>query len=177
MTSNKKTLILLGAALLAAGGAAAGTREAREELRAYAQAHDGPVERGRQVYLGLGCASCHGAAGAGTRRGPDLRGISTRYDRAEIIRSVLEPSARFAPGWQTVTITTTDGRVVEGRLQNDPAEGRLVILDRRGRRVEIPKERIERYVLSRVSGMPEGLCDDVSKEDFAALVSYLRGLK
>src|SRR5262249_36269997 len=103
MTRNKKTLILLGAALLAAAGAAAARRrEVREGLRAYAQAHDGPVDRGREVSLALGCASCHGADGGGTRRGPDLRGISARYDRAEIIRSVLEPSARFAPGWQTV---------------------------------------------------------------------------
>jgi ubiquinol-cytochrome c reductase cytochrome c subunit len=32
------------------------------------------VERGRELYL-VGCASCHGADGAGTRQGPDLRGV------------------------------------------------------------------------------------------------------
>jgi ubiquinol-cytochrome c reductase cytochrome c subunit len=46
---------------------------------ANATAGEGPrdpdaVERGRELYL-IGCASCHGADGGGTSRGPDLRGV------------------------------------------------------------------------------------------------------
>lgn len=49
---------------------------------------------------GVNCAQCHSVSApaewkvVGGVVGPDLRGIAARYDRAELIRSVLEPGAR-----------------------------------------------------------------------------------
>jgi ubiquinol-cytochrome c reductase cytochrome c subunit len=55
--------VLLGIGLHSAGASAGESAQ-----------DPGSVERGRELYL-TGCASCHGANGEGTSRGPDLRGV------------------------------------------------------------------------------------------------------
>ncbi len=63
---------------------------------------------------------CHAANGRGTANvGPDLTGLALKYDKAEIIRSVLEPSNRLATGYQPVLLALAGGKVVTG-LVRDP---------------------------------------------------------
>jgi putative heme-binding domain-containing protein len=169
------TIGLLALTGIAVGAAAPPDRTylLRERLRDYAEQHDGSLDRGRHLYSELSCAACHGATGQGGKRGPRLIGFSSRYDRAEIIRSVLDPSQRIAAGFQRLTLTTTDGRTISGRLQNRLTDDPVEILTSTGKRVQVRKAQIETAVLSKVSDMPEGLVDELSREDFAALITYL----
>jgi mono/diheme cytochrome c family protein len=70
-----------------------------EQLRAFGLRDDGDPKRGEAIFFdadGIGCARCHSAGGRGNAKiGPDLTGLALKYDRAEIIRSVLEPSSRI----------------------------------------------------------------------------------
>ncbi len=51
--------------------------------------------------------------------GPDLTGLAAKYDRAEVIRSVLEPSNRIATGYQPVIVATRDGKVETGVVRSE----------------------------------------------------------
>ena len=100
-------------------------KSALEDLRAYALKHDGSAERGARLFTGgrgVGCAKCHAVEGKGGTVGPDLAGLAVKYDRAEIITSVLEPSRRIATGYQPVLIATTRGQVLTGLVREETAD-------------------------------------------------------
>jgi putative heme-binding domain-containing protein len=157
-------------------GAAAGMNQEQREQQTYASTHDGDLVRG-QALFNENCSSCHGAGGTGTRSGPRLIGMGASHGKDEIIRSILEPSQRIAQGWQRVTITTTDGRTITGRLQSAADAAVLEVLTGSGQLVRVPRERVEEVRLNPRSSMPDGLADGLSPQDFAALVSYVNSLR
>ncbi len=180
LLKNLRAPLLIGGlalAVLAAGRAIAAATSNREELRAHALKNEGALARGRELFGELSCASCHGSSGQGRKNGPALTGIAARHDRAEIVRSVLEPSQRIALGWQRIRIATHDGRVLVGRLQNAIDDDQLEIITATGQRLRVSKGNVESHQLIAQSSMPDGLVEGLSKEDFAALVSYVASLE
>ncbi len=103
-----------------------------EELKKFARANTGNPAKGRALFLdprGIGCVKCHAAAGQGSATvGPDLTGLALKYDREEIIRSVLEPSSRIATGYQPVLVAKADGSVVTGLLRSE-TDGFIDLID------------------------------------------------
>lgn len=150
--------------------ATAGTEQS--EQGTYALNHTGSAAKGGLVFERLGCANCHEYQGR-LGSGPNLTGIGSRYDREEIIRSILEPSARFADGWRPVKVVLLDGSSVVGRLQGKETGEVVKVLTGAGEVVHIARERIETVELGTTSPMPDGLTEGVSKEDFADLVAWL----
>ncbi len=152
---------------------------ALEDLRAFALKNDGSAARGARLFLdgrGVGCVKCHAVEGKGGTVGPDLAGLAAKYDRAEIITSVLEPSKRIATGYQPVLIATTRGKVLTGLVRAETAD-RLDLVDADGKVVRVNKADIDERRVSDVSIMPVGLVDTLRPEEFADLVAYLLSLK
>ena len=152
------------------------SKDSEHDLHRYALKHDGSVERGREWFESLTCASCHGIAGKGGRHAPRLVGLAGRYSRAEIIDAILEPSKTIAQGYQQVDATTTDGRTIHGRLQSRENDDPLEIIDQKGRRRRFSRCEVENLSISNISAMPEGLVADLSPEDFADLLAYIASL-
>ena len=151
-----------------------------ESLRSFALAHDGDRSRGESLFFdskGVSCAKCHSAGGRGTANiGPDLTGLAAKYDRAEVIRSVLEPSNRIATGYQPVLIALNDGRVITGLMRAE-SDTEIELVDADTRVIRVPKSKVEDRRVGDVSIMPGGLADSMKPEEFADLVAYLMGLK
>jgi len=154
-------------------------RSTSEELRAYAMSHLGDPMRGAALFFdpkGIGCAKCHSAGGrGGASIGPDLSGLALKDDRAEIIRSVLEPSDRIANGYGPVVLAKTDGTVLTGLLRAE-TETHLDLLVANLEPVRVPKSEIEARRIVETSLMPSGLADPLSLPEFADLIAYLAGL-
>ncbi|MDB5349990.1 MAG: putative heme-binding protein [Planctomycetota bacterium] len=150
------------------------------DLRDHGLRHDGDPIKGRAIFFdpkGIGCVKCHAAGGMGVANvGPDLTGLSLKYDRAEIIRSVLEPSNRLATGYQPVLVAKTDGKVITGLLRAETADY-LDLIDSDAKLARVAKADIDERRVGDVSLMPTGLVDTLSKEEFADLIAYLRSLK
>ena len=73
------------------------------------------------------CTRCHTVRSGGSDVGPNLTGVATRLTRDELLESLLDPSARIAPGYGTVGITLRSGQRVDGTLREEtPTE--LVVL-------------------------------------------------
>jgi putative heme-binding domain-containing protein len=149
-------------------------------LRDFALRHTGDPKRGEALFFdpnGVGCARCHCAGGRGTAHlGPDLTGLALKYDRAEIVRSVLEPSQRIATGYQPVLLATTDGKVHSGLVRAE-TDTDVELVDAQARLTRVPKRAIAARRLGDVSVMPREPAARLSLVEFADLVSYLETLK
>lgn len=151
-----------------------------QKLQAFALSHEGDPKKGESLFFdakGIGCVKCHSAAGQGTANaGPDLTGLAFKYDKAEIIRSVLEPSNRLATGYQPVLLSMQDGKVLTGLVRSE-TESEIELVDVEAKVSRIPKNQVEERRISDVSLMPKGLADTLSPVEFADLISYLQTLK
>ncbi len=152
----------------------------RESLRTYARSHAGVAIRGEALFFdpnGIGCVKCHTAGRRGSARiGPDLSGLSLKYDREEIVRSVLEPSSRIASGYQPVLIARTDGTVLTGLVRGETATDiELVGPDLKPVRVSLAD--IDERRTADTSLMPAGLVDALSPDEFADLIAFLESLR
>ncbi len=150
-----------------------------DRFKAVAMRGQGKPDKGKALFFdlkGLACSKCHVVGGQGGAIGPELSGIGARYPREELITSVLYPSARIFSGYETVVVATTDGRVLNGLVKTDNADG-LEIQDAEGKRFQIPKADIEDRKNSDVSLMPNGIVEGITPQDFADLIAYLETLK
>jgi putative heme-binding domain-containing protein len=151
-----------------------------EDLRAFALGNSGDPRKGEEIFFdqgGVGCVKCHAAGGRGNSSiGPDLTGLALKYDKAEIIRSILEPSSRIATGYQPVVVARKDGTIVSGvvRSENDTS---LELADAEAKVVRISKAEIEQRRSGDVSIMPGGLTETLAPVDLADLVAYMLTLK
>ena len=149
-----------------------------EALRAFALTHEGDPKRGEALFFdakALDCARCHAINGKGrTDLGPDLTDLIKKYDRTEIIRSVLEPSSRIATGYQPLLLVTRDGAVHSGivRAENDAF---VEVVGGDNKPVRVYKTEITERRAGDVSTMPAGLVDWLSVVEFSDLVSFLAG--
>jgi putative heme-binding domain-containing protein len=150
-----------------------------QAYREFALSHTGSPQRGREIFAdlkGVGCIKCHAVGGVGAKIGPDLAGIGTRYPRAELIRSVLEPSNRVAAGYQVTTIVTDAGKVYSGIIKSD-GQDMVELVDVEGRVTSISTGTIDERNPSNLSLMPSGLKDGLTPENFADVIAYLESLK
>ena len=160
--------------------APAGSGDRPEELRTFALANLGDPRKGEQLFFesgGVGCFRCHSAGGRGSARvGPDLSGVGSLYDKAELIRSVLEPSSRVAPEWRSVVVALRDGSTREGVVRAETPSA-LELADSAARLVHVAKADVVERGTASSSIMPAGLVDALTNVEFADLIAYLGSLK
>ena len=151
-----------------------------EAFRAFAMSHEGDPKSGAALFFdakGIGCVKCHAANGVGTANfGPDLTGLALKYDKAEIVQSVLEPSNRIATGYQPVVLATRDGKVITGLVRSE-TDSEIEIVDSETKIRRVPKGEIDERKIGTVSVMPTGVVDALTVVEFADLISYLQSLK
>jgi putative heme-binding domain-containing protein len=151
-----------------------------DAFRAFAATHEGDPRSGEAIFFdakGVGCVKCHSAGGKGTATvGPDLTGLALKYDRAEIIRSVLEPSARIANGYQPVVLATAAGQVLRGLVRGE-TDREIELVDADGKTARVRKDEVVERKAGDVSLMPAGVTETLSLVEFADLISYLQSLK
>ena len=86
--------------------------------------YGGDAERGRQIFYqdaAAQCIRCHVVDGEGSDVGPDLTGVANRLNRSELLQTMVNPNARIAPGYGSVTITLDDGQIIRGQLTAETA--------------------------------------------------------
>ena len=115
-------LILTGAANL--DSVAAEQAETQEQsvkvYRDWALGNEGDVARGRMLFSDprTACAQCHTTDGTSRGAGPDLYAAGDKFPRAELIRSVLEPSATIMIGYATTIVKTKEGNRFAGIVKS-----------------------------------------------------------
>lgn len=139
----------------------------------------GDVDRGRTLFresAATQCRNCHVAEGAGREVGPPLAGIATRLGRAEVLESILWPSKKIDPKYQTWLAQLDDGRVASGLLV-ERTDARVVLRDGEGREQAFAAADIDDLQPQATSLMPEHQLRDLSAEQAADLLAYLQSLR
>ena len=132
------------------------------------------ADNGRQVFK-RACASCHRLDREGTPVGPDLFGIRNQPKEA-ILLHILVPEHEITPGFTAYIITTKEGRVLTGLIGAETSTS-LTLKQALGKEETILRQDIEELASSNLSLMPQGVEKTVNKQEFADLLSYLKGEK
>ncbi len=90
-----------------------------------------------------------------------LTTVSRRFQKKEILESILFPSQVISDQYASKTVLTTDGRSITG-LAAQQADGSLIVLQSNGQKAPIQAADIEKIIPSKVSAMPEGLLNSLT---------------
>jgi putative heme-binding domain-containing protein len=75
----------------------------------------GEAAAGERLFWGKGgCGQCHVVGNRGGRLGPDLTKVGRQRSLAYLRESIVSPGADLTPGYETVTVTTREGRKIVG---------------------------------------------------------------
>ena len=125
---------------------------------------------GEQMFSEL-CGVCHQMFGEGGMIGPDLTG-SNRTELDYLLTNIIDPSGDMQDAYQTLMVTTRDGRTYSGTVATKDARAmtlRVVGQDE----IVIPHSDIQSHDYFPLSMMPEGLLDGYDDDEVTNLVAYL----
>ena len=137
----------------------------------------GQVERGRQIFFtrsDASCHRCHKLFGSGSDTGPDLTAVARTRTREQLLEAVVFPSKDFAPGFESLILTLTDGSIHGGVLKKETPDT-LELLS-----IDGPNTVKKASIRSRErggSGMPDGYDRILSRRDLRDLVAFLASLR
>jgi putative heme-binding domain-containing protein len=132
----------------------------------------GNGERGAQLYRDLKCAQCHDGA---SRMGPRLEGVTRRFSRADLFRTIYDPSHQVPDRYRAQIVETVDGELFKGIPIYESTDGvTLQTVD--GETIRINRDDIEAKTRSDQSLMPSGLLDTLDGFGLASLYKYLQEL-
>ena len=146
--------------------AAADMAEVKRELLRV----EGRVDQGGIVF-DENCASCHEPQRDRGRIGPNLSGVNNKT-REELLTEILEPSTRIAASFTNYIVVGRDGYVYDGLLLRETAGE--VMLRGEHEDVRIARDNIAEMGASAVSLMPEGWARDLTRQQLADVIAYLR---
>lgn len=135
----------------------------------------GDPGRGHQVFTGAkaACLTCHATGYVGGKVGPDLTKVGEIRTERDLLEAILYPSASFVRSYEPVTAATADGRVLNGIVERDtPSE--LVLRINADQVERIPRDTIEELRPGSVSIMPAGLDQQLTPQELADLIAFLK---
>jgi putative heme-binding domain-containing protein len=133
----------------------------------------GDRRAGQALFFGAArCDACHAVRGRGGDVGPDLSAIGAKLGRPELLDAILNPSAAIGAGFESLTLTLRDGRVLAGLLQADGPT--LLLKDGNGARHVLDAAEVVERRKSRLSLMPEDSARALSPQQLADLCAFLQ---
>ncbi len=137
---------------------------------------DGDRSRGKLIFFSdaARCRSCHDLDDASKSLGPTLADINKKYPRrSELLRHVVQPSLKIDDKVAGYIVSTTDGRVFTGMMV-EPSDEEVALKTIEKQIVRIPRTEIDEIRKSTQSLMPERMLSDLTAQEAADLLSYLR---
>ena len=162
-------------------------------LRSISSATHAPVAgdraKGEHIFFTKGqCAQCHMVRGGGGRLGPDLTRVGAARSVAYLTESIREPDRELSLGmtdpnnhyvipmeYETVTVTTSDGRRIIGVAKNEDAFS-IQLLGQDDELHLFLKKNLSDLVHERRSLMPAYTEQMMSAGELQDLLAYLTNL-
>lgn len=129
------------------------------------------ASRGKALFT-KHCTTCHRLQNEGTEVGPDLAAALRNKTPEGLVIDILDPSREVDPRYINYVVTTTNGRVLTGMIAAETASS---VTLRRAQRAEdtVLRTQIDEIQATAKSVMPEGLEQQLSKQELADLIAYL----
>ena len=135
----------------------------------------GNADNGRKLFAAQ-CATCHRVGNTGGRLGPDLSRVGVSRSREALVREIRTPSEFMAPGYESVTLVTSDGQKIRGVKKNEDTFS-IQIMDARERLQGHMKADLQQLIFEKASLMPEYGTERLNDGDLNDLIGYLRTLR
>jgi putative heme-binding domain-containing protein len=131
--------------------------------------------RGKHLFQVANCVACHKMDGAGNAIGPELAKLDEKMMAVDVLKELLDPSARINEKYQTFAFELNSGKIVTGLVLEETPDGVRVIEDPLAKKepIELAKSDIAERHASKTSLMPKGLLDKLSREEILDLIAYV----
>jgi putative heme-binding domain-containing protein len=93
-----------------------------------------------------------------------------------MLESILFPNASFVRSYEPVSVITRDGLIYNGVIRQDGVD-ELTLALAADKFVTIPRLEIEEILPSKTSIMPAGLDKQLSQQELADLLAFLKASK
>jgi putative heme-binding domain-containing protein len=138
----------------------------------------GDADRGKVIFFGgrTACSACHTVNARGGRVGPELSKIGSIRAPADLLESVVYPSATIVRGYETYLVETKKGVTVQGILARETADA-LYLKTAERAEIQVPRAAVESIRQSSQSLMPQGLEKQMTRDELRDLIAFLKSLK
>jgi len=145
-------------------------------LAAWRDAKVFDFENGRRMFEAAACSMCHRVGDLGGAQAPDLTGVGSRMTPADLIQSIVNPSAVVSDQYAQSVITRVNGTKVVGRVLAEVGDAVQVSINpfEATQPLVINRSSIDTIERSPVSPMPEGLANTLSAKELTDLLAYLQ---
>jgi putative heme-binding domain-containing protein len=129
----------------------------------------------RQIFAVAACVSCHKLGGTGQEIGPDLAKLDPKWTSLDVLKELVDPSARINEKYQTFVFQTESGQSITGLVLSETPDAVKVIENPlvKAEPIELKKSEISARKKSEVSIMPKGLLDKLTREEILDLIAYV----
>lgn len=130
--------------------------------------------RAKQAFADAQCLACHRMRDEGGSTGPDLTAIASRFTRKDILESMTEPSKVVSEQFAATDFKLKNDDEISGRILEENDQRYIVLVNALANiRSEVKKTDIAKRSLSKLSVMPEGLINTLTKEEILDMIAYL----
>jgi putative heme-binding domain-containing protein len=138
----------------------------------------GDVRRGQVIFNSakLACATCHAIGYVGGNVGPDLTRVGAIRAERDLLEGILDPSASFVQSFQPMMVDTRSGDRQYGIVRADNAE-EVVLITGPNQEVHIRKQDVKEMRPGTLSLMPEGFDQQLSPQELADLLAFLKACR
>jgi putative heme-binding domain-containing protein len=136
----------------------------------------GDRRRGHEIFAAALCYRCHRFQGSGGMVGPDLTGVSLRFNMRDLLEAMIEPSRVIPDQYRTSRIALKDGRLLTGKIKDISGNTLVLMTDplEPARLLMVARDGIEAIAWSDTSPMPRGLLDSFTEQEILDLLEFLR---
>ncbi|HZJ14721.1 MAG TPA: hypothetical protein VFD27_06715, partial [Chthoniobacteraceae bacterium] len=131
-------------------------------------------ESGKQAHARAQCVLCHRLGAAGGLIGPDLTAVASRFNRRDLLDSILNPSRVIDDKFRNISFTLKSGAKVFGTIER---EDETTVTIRSSpllpETTTLQKASLDRREPSPISPMPPGLLNVLTEDQILDLLAYL----
>jgi hypothetical protein len=130
---------------------------------------------GQKMFAAALCSQCHRMGGNGGAQGPDLSGLGARTAPADVLMSIVQPSAVVSDQYANSVIGRVDGGKTIGRILNEEGDKLQLAFNPFDPADQLSLNRSDILSIDRSaeSPMPVGLLNSLNAQEVADLIAYL----
>ena len=130
---------------------------------------------GEKLFSVASCVGCHKMNGKGANVGPDLTQLDPKYSPTDVLQHMLEPSLKIDRKYQAYLFVMASGKVVTGQIVKEDSDS-IHVLDNPtapDKLRVLKKADIDEQEPSKVSIMPRGVLNKLTREEIFDLLAYV----
>ena len=130
---------------------------------------------GKQLFTVANCVGCHKLDNVGKEFGPDLSKLDVKLKPSDILKELLNPSEKINEKYITNVFELQNGKVIQGLVVEESGDIIKVVENPLISQtpISIKRNEVAERTRSKVSIMPKGLLEKLTRDEILDLVAYL----